>query len=488
VRGGGTAAPARAPPTPPIPISAPAAPDLLPPAPGAPPPARSRRPEVAYERRDDRFRIADRSYGDQYAATYFSRLAATRPDLEKAAEAAWPGVPRVSVLQLPENEDVVVIGTLYKDCALKPSALDEYAKEMDTRGADAPVREVVAGIARLAADTDTLVLEDAGARVALAGLPPGPLVTGVVAALRGRVGEDGALAVEGALFRGPGGSPPPRPPPAAGAGAADGDRYIAFVSRLAAAPGDAAGAAAAGLAVDLLTGHAGAGALASTLARVARVVVAGGLLAPAAPATTGADAVAPARPSAAAAARAALGPLRDADALATALASSLPVDIVPGPGDATNAGLPQQPVHRCLLPGAAPAAALTRATNPHEFDAGGARFLGTAGQNVDDVLRYSTAATRVEAMASLLAWGHVAPTAPDTLPCHPFTAADPFVLQGAPHVFFAGGAAALEVGEAAVEGGGVVRLLAVPDFQATRTIALLNLRTLDVQPLVVEAP
>ena len=33
-----------------------------------------------------------------------------------------------SVLDLPEGQDVVVIGTLYKDMKLKPSILAEYSK------------------------------------------------------------------------------------------------------------------------------------------------------------------------------------------------------------------------------------------------------------------------------------------------------------------------------------------------------------------------
>ena len=266
-------------------------------------------------------------------------------------------------------------------------------------------------------------------------------------------------------------------------------------------------AAAASLAADLLSGLAGAGDDAALFARVARVVVAGGLV-------PGGDALAAAAASAAAgnlcgvgglggvsaggagassssaaggaggaggkaapgaaaaAARAALGgPLRDADALALSLAASVPLDVMPGLPDPTGHALPQQPLHACLLPGAASRfgggagrkGTLVRATNPHDFDLGGVRFLGTSGQNVDDVLRWSTiglagadggaeeepsAANRAslgdgprrcEALRSLLAWGHLAPTAPDTLAAFPFKSADPFVMEGCPHVFFCGG-------------------------------------------------
>lgn len=35
-----------------------------------------------------------------------------------------------------------------------------------------------------------------------------------------------------------------------------------------------------------------------------------------------------------------------------------------------------------------------------------------------------------------LAWRHMAPTAPDTLPCYPFCHNDPFIIKETPHVYF----------------------------------------------------
>ena len=44
---------------------------------------------------------------------------------------------------------------------------------------------------------------------------------------------------------------------------------------------------------------------------------------------------------------------RDVDMCLTELAGSLPVDVMPGAGDPANYSLPQQPLHKCLFPGAA---------------------------------------------------------------------------------------------------------------------------------------
>lgn len=42
------------------------------------------------------------------------------------------------------------------------------------------------------------------------------------------------------------------------------------------------------------------------------------------------------------------------------LAAAMPVDLMPGAGDPATAALPQQPLHRCLLPGAAAFPTLNR--------------------------------------------------------------------------------------------------------------------------------
>lgn len=81
--------------------------------------------------------------------------------------------------------------------------------------------------------------------------------------------------------------------------------------------------------------------------------------------------------------------LQDADAALAELAAALPVDVMPGAQDVANVSLPQQPLHRCLFPAAGRYASLTRATNPHQFTLEGLTFLGTSGQNVDDMAKYA---------------------------------------------------------------------------------------------------
>jgi len=43
------------------------------------------------------------------------------------------------------------------------------------------------------------------------------------------------------------------------------------------------------------------------------------------------------------------------------------------------------------------------------------RFLGTSGQNIDDLFKYSDAKDKLEFMERTLRWRHLAPTAPNSL-------------------------------------------------------------------------
>ena len=80
-------------------------------------------------------------------------------------------------------------------------------------------------------------------------------------------------------------------------------------------------------------------------------------------------------------------PRREADMSLTQLAAALPTDAMPGEADPATYALPQQPMHRCMFPGASSYNSFRSATNPHEFAIDGVRFLGTSGQNVDDVYK-----------------------------------------------------------------------------------------------------
>ena len=229
------------------------------------------------------------------------------------------------------------------------------------------------------------------------------------------------------------------------------------------------------LMIDYVTGHLGGTREQATAASIVRLVIAGGALpkvdVPAASLDPRQQAVV-------------ARPLRELDVLLTQLAASVPVDLMPGEGDPTNQALPQQPLHPCMFPEAARYAPGTFAacTNPHDFSVGGVDFLGTSGQNISNLCKYTNVrgATsgdgagagagpaggakgggddgdagrpdydlapeeQLDLMEATLRWQHVAPSAPDTLACYPYKDRDPFFMEGSPHVYFAAGGGVVHV-------------------------------------------
>ena len=139
-----------------------------------------------------------------------------------------------------------------------------------------------------------------------------------------------------------------------------------------------------------------------------------------------------------------------------------------------------QPLHRCLLPSTTCYANVGRVTNPHSFTADGVSFMGTSGQNIDDMMKYVEHEDRLGAMASTLEWCHSTPTAPDTLPCFPFTDDDPFIMKDCPQVYFVGNQPKLETGLVLGPEGQRVRVIALPSFSQSQTCVLVNLKDRDL--------
>lgn len=140
-----------------------------------------------------------------------------------------------NILTLPENDEVMVVGTVYKDMKLKPSILDEYVKVCGRHktasvigislqtfattpqlGVKSQAATIVCllefsacillqdrGASQLVGRTkfvgadDSIILEDESARMKLRGdsLPVGQLVTGVVMAVKGVAAPGGDFQV-----------------------------------------------------------------------------------------------------------------------------------------------------------------------------------------------------------------------------------------------------------------------------------------------------
>lgn len=111
---------------------------------------------------------------------------------------------------------------------------------------------------------------------------------------------------------------------------------------------------------------------------------------------------------------------------------------MPGANDPTNYVLPQQPLHRCMFPSSGKLSTLNMVTNPYRCMVEGLLFVGTSGQPITDIIKNSSMIDPLDALEKTLIWGHICPTAPDTLGCYPFMDDDPFILDRYPDVYFVG--------------------------------------------------
>lgn len=505
-----------------------------------------------------RYRLAsDRQYQQQFGDMYFLRLTKIKPAVDKVAVEAFGDVlvggepPKHvdRVLDVRQGEFCWVSGTVYMDMPFKPSILEDVSK-------DRPLSKPPTATKYIPEDEDdemiegrgsvAVMLEDESGRIRLVGKPLRNmlLVTGCIIAVMGTETESGELEVLDIVFPDlppqperwqlSGGHEQQQPPqqqqqPPAKRAKLDRDdldmddddgghasifqtrqssgKKIAIVSGLHFSGPHGASAVESALLLEYLLGEALDPTAQRQAAHISRLIIAGNsLVAADDPEATAALADASAAATAGAEhAKKVYGydssaynpvPSTLLDAFLAQLLPSMPVTLLPGPHDPSNASIPQQPVHPAMFPQARAYSAppgdagdagdagepgwLDAVTNPWEGEVDGWRFLGTSGQTIDDMQKYVLSNDRLGMMEATCRWRCSAPTAPDTLWSYPFQEDDPFVMETAPHVYFVGSQP--EFGTRLVTGheGQEVRLVAVPAFSKTREIALVDVETLEV--------
>jgi DNA polymerase delta subunit 2 len=193
-------------------------------------------------------------------------------------------------------------------------------------------------------------------------------------------------------------------------------------------------------------------------------------------------------------------------ALLLDLARTMPVHLLPGSSDPSGTILPQQPFPRAMFGAASAFSTFFCETNPTYIHiASGSEYepqtesrisisrtlLVNSGQPLNDMFKYlpSPPSTRLSLAESTLRWRHMAPTAPDTLWCHPFFAKEPFVILETPDLYVIGNQPRFQTrmvaGNPNEDGSGDkrCRVVLVPRFAETGVLVLVNLRTLGVKTL-----
>lgn len=443
------------------------------------------------------------TFAPQYAQLYFCRLCTLRSAATEAAQRRWGSASGtlkyanriVDIRSDTKGVDTVVAGIVFRVMGSKPSILREYNASSEMMIPPPPSQRIIP----YESPDDKVVIEDENGRCALdvSALPRTRAFTsGIVLSVRGR--EDatrGVFVVSDFVTLGP---PPQRAPPSLSA-----DKFVAFVSAPRLGPKHAL---ATELLIEFLRGNVGD---ADTAASIVQLVVAGPLLAHNATDPTVLLQDTP---------NSEVAPMVELDRFLTDTAAVVPVAVVPGLQDPVNHLLPQQPLHRCLLPTASRSTILHRAPNPLAYKVDGRLVVGSAGQPVSDFVLYgglpvaskeevidddskSRAVAVLDSLETMLASRHIAPTCPDTLASYPFSMEDPFILDECPHILFAGNQAnfstrlfksakvnsvkkvKMETGNGKLEHDVDAvdvecRLLGLPRFYDTGRIVLVNLRTL----------
>ncbi|KAJ2542537.1 DNA polymerase delta small subunit Cdc1 [Coemansia sp. RSA 1822] len=416
---------------------------------------------------ESEFKTGRRQYTQQFNTLYYKRLFTLRPFILKHAQAKWETKDiRITpkVLNVEGPEPTFIIGTIFMDSQAKPSTLMQVEKTHWISDPTPP--------ASYRDGTETVYLEDESGRIRLVGaaIDKAVLASGVVAAVMGSETASGDFDVVDICFAGMA---------AQSERTSSEDVFVALVSGLNASVETPITLEMQVLA-EYLCGAVGGAKDQQTSSKIVQTVIAGNIMkVPVPPIGHTEDARANDRV-----------PVQQlvasVDAYLADIAACMPLTLLPGHGDPASASLPQQPLHPSMFAQCRQFTGFQSLTNPAYFEINGTLVLGTSGQNIDDLCRYSDE-TPCQLAAQSLQWRHIAPTAPDTLWCYPFTEHDPFIVRTTPHVYFAGNQREFDVGVAVGTEGQETRIIMVPEFSVSRSIVLLNLRTLECSTVHIDA-
>jgi DNA polymerase delta subunit 2 len=168
------------------------------------------------------------------------------------------------------------------------------------------------------------------------------------------------------------------------------------------------------------------------------------------------------------------------------LTQSITVDLMPGASDTSSIFFPQLALSPLMLQKSGTNSSLNLANNPHKFEMNEISFIGTSGQNIDNIRKYTTISKNpIDILEKTIEWGHICPSAPDTVRTYPITGNDPLILREIPNVYFTGNQKTFET-KLINYTEPPVRLISIPDFSISFSFVLIDMNTLESCEYVIQ--
>ncbi|VEU21666.1 DEKNAAC102614 [Brettanomyces naardenensis] len=461
-----------------------------------------------YDKQDDyTLPPGKRLYMDQYNDIYKSRAKILKSRVMKMASSKWRNetINEVKAKYVNKLLDVknltpsYVIGTVFVDMKYKPNIL----KEVSGNIYEAPEFEDESQYSELDRtridsysdpSSDQVMLEDDSGRLLLDGelLDKVVLVTGVVVGVLGMVVEAGIFTIVDIVYPEPG---PQKPLPEAK------DENILFISGLRISP--TSDRAPLEILKEFIMGEISSGVdnVAEMLEKTTNLIILGNSIEVVDDPhknLKGKDKYSEINKS-----NYDSESLKMLDRWISDLLVSIPVTILPGETDPAEIEFPKPPLHRSLFYHSSRRSNFERLSNPAWLEINGVRILATSGENVNDIFKYLIPNIHVEIgdgidsplrkevlhdsrlklLESTILWQNVAPTAPDTMCCYPYSGEDPFSLTETPHVYVVGNQPKFETSilEVKLKNDQVARvsIICVPDFSETGQCVMMNTNGLE---------
>ncbi|ESK85888.1 DNA polymerase subunit delta-2 [Moniliophthora roreri MCA 2997] len=436
---------------------------------------------------------AQKTYKHQYSNIYFTRLRHFRDLVEQRARKRWEDldgnpvlVPRV--LEVLKSQLCYIVGTVYMDMPLKPNVMEDIARDRSIPPPPLP--------SKFWSPDDKVMLEDESGRIRLVGdcVKKAKLVTGVILGALGMETPNGEFEVVDICY--PGMAPNPIEEESGDKMNVDAseetDEWIAAVSGLDVGSPSSSDARIHML-IEYLTGEECGTRYGVSPSQISRIIIAGNSVIPISVSEKADVDIKEKKTNKYSYDSTSFSahPIMGISAHLLDIARAMPVHLLPGENDPSGVILPQQALPKAMFGGAASLSSFNCETNPTYLRLGNEKFSRTllvnSGQPLNDMFKYVSCPphTRLSLLESTLIWRHMAPTAPDTLWCHPYLGVDPFIIKETPDIYIVGGQQRL-ITKMVSEKDGRCRIIGVPSFADTGVLVLINIRTLKVRKITFE--